>query len=99
MFGRRKCEWACGLDGKEEVLEDGSKTSKWVNCQRKQDHVLVKDVANDCVADGGDAHHRVGFVVTSKLLLFVFLRCESALVIKIFVTSLEVGSKIGQGAR
>ena len=49
------------MDVEEEVLEDGSKMSKGVNCQRKQDHVLVKDAANDCVADGGDARCWVGF--------------------------------------
>ena len=48
--------------------------SKGVNCQRKQDHVLVKDVANDCVAYGGDARCWVGFDVTSKILLFIFLQ-------------------------
>jgi len=31
---------ACGLDVKEEVLEGGSKTSKGVNYQMKQDHVV-----------------------------------------------------------
>ncbi len=53
------------------MLEDGPKASKGVNCQRKQDHVLVKDVANDCVADGGDASCWVGFVVASELLFFL----------------------------
>ena len=38
---------------------------------REQDHVLVKDVANDCVADGGDASCWVGFVVASELLFFL----------------------------
>ena len=41
---------------KEEMLEDRSKMSKGVYCKRKQDHVLVKDVADDCVTNGGDAH-------------------------------------------
>ena len=58
-FGGCECEWACGLYVEEEVLEDGSKTSKakakGVNCQRKKDLVLVKDVADDCVTSGGDA--------------------------------------------
>ena len=56
-----------------EVLEDGSKMTKGVNCQRKEDHALVKDVANDCVPDGGDARCWVGFVVPSEHLLFIFL--------------------------
>ncbi len=47
--------------------------SKGVNCQRKQDHVLVKDVADDYVTDGGDAYCWVSFVVPSELLLFLFL--------------------------
>ena len=88
------------MDVEEEVLEDGSKMSKGVNCQRKQDHVLVKDAANDCVADVGDALCWVGFVVASELLLFFFsyfCLCESALAVKILGTSLEAGSKIGQG--
>jgi hypothetical protein len=71
MFGRRECEWAYGLDVKEKVLEDGPKTSKGVNCQRKQDHVLVKDVANDCVADGGDAS--VGLVLLFIRVSFLFV--------------------------
>ncbi len=50
-----------------------AKTSKGVNHQRKQDHVLVKNVTNDCVANGGGARCWVGFVVVSELLLFVFL--------------------------
>ena len=63
------------MNVKEEVLEDGSKTSKkGVNCQqRKQDNVLVKDVTCDRVTDGGDVCCRVGFVVASELLLFVNL--------------------------
>ena len=36
------------MDVEVEVLEDGSKTTKGVNCQRKEDHAVVKDVANDC---------------------------------------------------
>jgi hypothetical protein len=41
----------------------------------KQDHVLVKDVVDDCVADGdgGDARCWVGFVVASELLLILFV--------------------------
>jgi len=61
------------LDGEEEVLEDGSKMSKGVNCQRKQDHVLVKDITNDFVTNGGGARCWVGFVVASELLLLAFL--------------------------
>jgi hypothetical protein len=39
----------------------------------KQDHVLVKDVVDDCVADGdgGDARCWVGFVVV-RLSFFLF---------------------------
>ena len=45
-FGWCRCEWACGLDVEGEVLEDGSKISKGVYCQKKQDHVFVKDSSN-----------------------------------------------------
>jgi len=56
------------------MLKDKSKTSKGVNCQKKQYHVLVKkDVDDDCFAGGDDAHCLVGFVVPSKLLLIIFL--------------------------
>ena len=56
------------------MLKDKSKTSKGVNCQKKQYHVLVKkDVDDDCFAGGDDAHRLVGFVVPSKLLLIIFL--------------------------
>ena len=43
------------MDVEDEVLEDGLKTTKEVNRQRKQDHVLGKDVTDDCVTDGDDA--------------------------------------------
>ena len=66
------------MDVKEEVLEDGSKTSKakgeGVNCQRKQDKVFVKDVTCDRVTNDGDVSCWVGLVVASELLLFVFLQ-------------------------
>ncbi len=66
------------MDVKEEVLEDGSKTSKakgeGVNCQRKQDKFLVKDATCDRrVTNDGDASCWVGLVVASGLLLLVFL--------------------------
>ncbi len=60
-------------------------------------YVLGKNVTVDCVANGGDASCQVGFVVASKFLLFYFCRCQLALAIKILVTLLGVGSKIGQG--
>ncbi len=78
-------------------MEDGSKMSKGVNCQRKHVHVLVKDVTNDCVANGGDAHCWVDFLLPPNLFYSYFCRCDSALAVKILVTSLEVGLKIGQG--
>jgi hypothetical protein len=57
------------------MLKDKSTTSKGVNCQRKQYHVLVKkDVDDDCVAGGDDARCLVGFVVPSELLLIIFLQ-------------------------
>jgi len=40
---------------------------------REQDNVLVKDIPDDCVANGGDTHCWVGFDVALELLLFVFL--------------------------
>ena len=50
-----ECEWAGGFDVEEEVLKNWPKMAKGVNCQREQDHVLVKDkVANNCVTNGGD---------------------------------------------
>lgn len=61
-------EWACRLDVKKEVLSDSSNTFKGVNCQRDQDQFLVKDVADGC-----DTCCWVGLVVTTELLLFVFL--------------------------
>ncbi len=85
------------MDIEDEVLEDGFKTTKEVNCQRKQDHVLGKDVTDDCVTDGGDACCWVGFVVLSELFFSYFCRCESALAVKILVALLEVELKIGHG--
>ena len=38
----REIEWDCVLDVKEVVLENGSKKSKGVDCQRKQDHVSAR---------------------------------------------------------
>ena len=72
MFGGHECEWVCGLDVEEEVLENGSKMSKGVNCQRRKDLVLVKDVADDCVTSGGDACCWVVLLSCPELLLFVF---------------------------
>jgi hypothetical protein len=34
----------------EEMTEDGSEMSKWVECKREADHVVVQDVANNVVA-------------------------------------------------
>ena len=64
---------------------------------RKKDLVLVKDVANDCVTNGGDACCWVVLLSCPSFFFSYFCRCESALANKILVTSLEVGSKIGQG--
>ena len=55
--------------------------------------MLVHDVANDCVTDGGETCCWVGFVVASELFLLYICRyeCKSAFAIEIFVTLVEIG--------
>ena len=44
-----------GSMSKRKCCRIGPKMARGVNCQREQDHVLVKDkVANNCVTNGGD---------------------------------------------
>ena len=99
MFGGHECEWVCGLDVEEEVLENGSKMSKGVNCQGSRimfwSRISLMTVSLMVVIP------IVGLVLMLRWSFFFlyFCRCESILAVKILVPSLEVGSKIGQGGR
>jgi hypothetical protein len=88
------------LDVEEGVLKDGSKTSKDYNFQREHDHVLVKDVDDDCVPDGGDTRCWVVLLSCPSFYFSYFCRFELAFwPFRFFGDLFEVGSKIRQGVR
>jgi hypothetical protein len=49
----------------EEVTEDGSETSKWVECKGEEDHVVVQDVADNVVAGDWCVGGRITLVHTA----------------------------------
>ena len=86
------------MDVEEGVLEDGSKTSKDYNFQREHDRVLVKDVDDDCVPDGGDTRCWVVLLLCPSFYFSYFCRFQlTFLPLRFFGDLFEVGSKIRQG--
>ena len=59
-----------------EVTEDGSKTSKWVECKREEDHVVVQDVADNVVAGDWFAGGRITLVYTAEFPFPFFRELE-----------------------
>ncbi len=58
----------------EKVMEDGAKSTKWVNGKGEEDHVALEDVANKSVAVSENASVRVRFADTPEHSLFVCLK-------------------------
>ncbi len=57
----------------KNVLWNWPNMAKGVNCQRRQDHVSVTEVADNYVTNGSDTCCWVGYVVASEPLLLIFL--------------------------